>query len=178
MIGTGSGRVTSSQSAGIDCGAECSASLDAGDRITLTAAPAAGSDFTGWSGSCSGTGACVLTMDAPKAVAARFSLSRIIFHSSRKLDGSDARNAYGTNNIWRVNADGTSLTPLTIATAVNADSYDAQWSLNGSQVVFVSRRKLDGTDAPNTNRTNNIWIVNADGSGLAPLTKRHRESGG
>jgi len=144
--------------------------LDAGSSVTLTAAPVAGSYFAGWSGSCSGTGACPLAMDAVKAVRARFSLPRIVFASSRKLDGSDAANANFTSNIWRVNADDTGLTPLTTATANRADSFAPQWSPDGAKVVFVSSRKLDGTDAPNANFTSNIWRVNADGTGLTPLT--------
>src|SRR5260370_37225863 len=52
LVGTGSGRVTSNPPATIDCTATCSASLDAGSSVTLTAAPAAGSEFIGWSGAC------------------------------------------------------------------------------------------------------------------------------
>src|SRR5207244_10398538 len=47
--GTGAGTVTSSP-AGITCGATCAASFTSGTAVTLTAAPAAGSTFTGWSG--------------------------------------------------------------------------------------------------------------------------------
>jgi type IV pilus assembly protein PilY1 len=46
--GTGSGTVTSSP-AGIDCGADCSEPF-AGETVTLTASPADGSLFSGWSG--------------------------------------------------------------------------------------------------------------------------------
>src|SRR5947199_1145836 len=54
--GTGGGTVTSSP-AGISCGATCSTSFTTGTVVTLSAAPAAGSTFAGWSGSgCSGTG--------------------------------------------------------------------------------------------------------------------------
>jgi TolB protein len=96
--------------------------------------------------------------------------SKIVFYSSRKLDGTDAQNANGTYNIWRVNTDGTGPTPLTSATAVGADSSEPQWSPDGSKVVFESTRKLDGTDAQNANGTYNIWRVNTDGTGLTPLT--------
>jgi uncharacterized repeat protein (TIGR03803 family) len=70
--GTGTGTVTSSPD-GIDCGATCSASFDAGTPVTLGAAADAGSTFTGWSGEgCSGTGTCVVTMDTARAVTATF----------------------------------------------------------------------------------------------------------
>jgi hypothetical protein len=69
--GTGSGNVTSSP-AGIDCGLDCSESYTEGTQVTLTAARGIGSDFVGWSGACTGTGSCVVTMDAAKAVTATF----------------------------------------------------------------------------------------------------------
>jgi hypothetical protein len=70
--GIGSGTVTSSP-AGIDCGATCSSIFSFGAAVTLTAVPAAGSTFTGWSGACNGTGACNVTMNADKSVTATFS---------------------------------------------------------------------------------------------------------
>jgi hypothetical protein len=45
-----------------------------GTPVTLTAAPAIGWDFLGWSGAgCSGTGRCVVRMDSDKSVKASFS---------------------------------------------------------------------------------------------------------
>lgn len=71
--GNGAGTVTSSP-AGIDCGNDCSESYTAGDSVTLTAMAAAGSIFTGWSGGgCSGTGNCVVNLDANTTVTANFS---------------------------------------------------------------------------------------------------------
>ncbi len=72
--GTGSGTVTSS-TGGIDCGSTCSASLNTGTSVTLTAASSNGSTFTGWTGACSGTGTCTVTMDTAKSVTATFALS-------------------------------------------------------------------------------------------------------
>ncbi len=69
--GSGSGAVTGSL-AGIDCGATCSAEYLEGTEVTLTATPAAGSTFAGWSGACLGTGACVVTLDEDRAVVANF----------------------------------------------------------------------------------------------------------
>jgi hypothetical protein len=63
--------VTSSP-AGIDCGATCSAQYTQHSSVTLTATPAAGSTFSGWSGACSGTGACTVALEANAAVGASF----------------------------------------------------------------------------------------------------------
>ena len=70
-IGTGDGLVSSSP-AGIDCGQDCSAALPQDSLFTLRAAPDAGSTFSGWSGDCSGTGDCEITMDAQKTITATF----------------------------------------------------------------------------------------------------------
>ncbi len=69
--GTGSGMVTASP-AGVDCGTTCSASYAEGTTVTLLAVPAHGSLFTGWSGACSGTGACRVTMTGARSVTATF----------------------------------------------------------------------------------------------------------
>ncbi len=73
LAGTGSGSVSSSP-AGINCPGTCSANFNSGTTVMLTATPVAGSSFGGWSGACSGTGACSVTMNAAKSVTATFSL--------------------------------------------------------------------------------------------------------
>jgi Tol biopolymer transport system component len=97
--------------------------------------------------------------------------SKTVFVSARALDGSDALNTNKTENIWVVNADGSGAAPLTKLTAAGASSSSPIWSPGGTQIFFVSQRALDGTDAANANTTRNIWVMNADGSGAAPLTK-------
>ena len=44
----------------------------AGTGVDITATPASGYTFTGWSGACSGTATCHVTMDADKTVTANF----------------------------------------------------------------------------------------------------------
>ena len=65
----GSGTVTGN---GINCSSLCGAFFAPGTMITLTAAPAAGSSFVGWSGACSGAGSCSVTIDSAQAVGATF----------------------------------------------------------------------------------------------------------
>lgn len=71
VANSGGGAVTSAP-AGVSCGSTCSASFPTGTAVTLTATPAAGMSFAGWSGSCSGTGACTVTMNTAHSVAAAF----------------------------------------------------------------------------------------------------------
>jgi hypothetical protein len=73
--GTGGGTVSSDLQPGIACGATCAYDFATGTTVTLTATPAAGSTFIGWSGACSGTGSCQVTMDAAHSVGARFDRS-------------------------------------------------------------------------------------------------------
>ncbi|HXU06702.1 MAG TPA: hypothetical protein VN903_37355 [Polyangia bacterium] len=70
--GTGAGTVSSSP-AGIACGADCSETYDYGQMVTLSATPASGSSFAGWTGGgCSGTGACVVPLTSAVMVTAKF----------------------------------------------------------------------------------------------------------
>jgi hypothetical protein len=85
--GTGSGTVTSSP-VGITCGADCSENYAYNTSVTLTATPAAGSTFTGWSGACTGTGACVVSMTAAKSVTATFTINTYALTISKDGTGN------------------------------------------------------------------------------------------
>jgi len=70
--GTGSGTVTSSPP-GIDCGSDCAEDYFYNTSVTLLAEPGVGSSFTGWSGACSGTSSCEVSMTSARSVTATFS---------------------------------------------------------------------------------------------------------
>jgi hypothetical protein len=70
--GTGSGAVTSSP-AGISCGSTCSHAYANGTPVTLSASPASGSKFAGWSGGgCGSTASCKVTLASDVSVTATF----------------------------------------------------------------------------------------------------------
>jgi hypothetical protein len=71
-FGAGSGTVTSNPP-GIDCGATCSATYDSGTVVALTAIPAPGSFFAGWSAPCSADG--TVTLDTNKSCQALFGVN-------------------------------------------------------------------------------------------------------
>ncbi len=85
--GTGSGTVTSSP-AGISCGTTCKSSFNYGTKVTLTATPAAGSHFAGWSGSCTGARTCTVTMTQARSVTATFTLLHETLKVSKSGSGS------------------------------------------------------------------------------------------
>jgi hypothetical protein len=136
-----------------------------GTAVTLTATPAAGSTFTGWSGACTGTGSCVVTMNSNKAVTATFTLSGGSGGSlTGTWSGTWTRQFSGlcdaeTNNItWTITHTGASITgTLTrVITATDADGLcpypvgtrltdtfvAAAWnvtaSLNGSTLTLIT----------------------------------------
>ena len=73
-----------------------------GSSVTVTATPAAGYKFTGWSGDCSGTGDCVLVMDGSKSVTANF---------ERSGDAISLRSGTINGKALEVDAPTVSLTP-------------------------------------------------------------------
>jgi hypothetical protein len=75
--GTGSGNLTSNPS-GLNCGSQgatCSASFATGKAVTVMATPDVNSTLGGWSGACSGTSPCDVTMSADRQVTATFNLN-------------------------------------------------------------------------------------------------------
>jgi hypothetical protein len=70
--GAGAGLVTSEDGVTIACPPTCSADFTR-RMVTLTAAANVVSTFKVWTGSCSGSGPCALTLDADAAVNAEFS---------------------------------------------------------------------------------------------------------
>jgi hypothetical protein len=67
------GTVTSAPT-GINCGTDCTETFASGTMVTLTATPNSGSTFVGWSGACSGTGACTITVSTAVNVTANFAV--------------------------------------------------------------------------------------------------------
>ncbi len=128
--GTGSGTVTSSP-AGINCGATCSASYTSGTVVTLTATPAGGSTFGGWSGAgCSGTGTCVVTMNAAQNVTATFTLQSYTLTVSKTGTGSGTvtSSPAGINCGATCSASYTSGTVVTLTATPAGGSTFGGWS--------------------------------------------------
>jgi len=71
LAGNESGTATSNP-AGVNCGTSCTASFAPGTAVNLTASPAPGGTFSGWSDACTGAGSCSLTLNSDDFVTATF----------------------------------------------------------------------------------------------------------
>ncbi len=71
LAGNESGTVTSNP-AGVNCATSCTASFATGTAVNLTASPAPGATFSGWSDACTGARSCNLTLNSDEFVTATF----------------------------------------------------------------------------------------------------------
>ncbi|RKZ39154.1 MAG: hypothetical protein DRQ41_10985 [Gammaproteobacteria bacterium] len=86
--GTGTGSVTGN---GINCGSDCSKIYEINTSVTLTPTADADSRFVGWSGVCSGTGNCTVTMNQAQNVIATFEpkpIDKFLLTISEKGNGN------------------------------------------------------------------------------------------
>lgn len=86
---SGSGDVSASTGSISWSGNTGTANYNSATQVTLTATAASGYTFTGWSGACSGTGTCAVTMSAAKAVTAIFTASDTTGGTTGGTDGGD-----------------------------------------------------------------------------------------
>jgi hypothetical protein len=131
--GSGNGTGTVAGSNGIDCAVSagatqgtCSALFQEGVIAGLSASAGPGSGFTGWSGACSGTGACQVDMSQPQTVTATFTLQQFVV----TVQGAGG----GTGTITSVPAgiDCTSYAGELGGTCSRAFDYGTQVTLNAA----------------------------------------------
>ena len=140
---SGSGNVKSSPS-GIDCGnggSTCGASFANGAPVTLLPTAAAGSSFTNWTGNCSGSGSCNVTMDGLKNVGAVFTADE---HTVTVIIVNPGGTV--TSDVGGINCPGTC-----------SDNYDY-----GASVTL--------TAIPQAGYTFSGWSVGCSGTGQCNLT--------
>jgi PKD repeat protein len=153
--GAGSGNVNRSP-AGTTCDG-CTANFDAGVVVTLTATPDAGSVFTGWSGDCSGTGSCQVTMNQGRSVTATFAPNSFLLSVSKQGTGSGQVSSTPGGISCRSGCQasfGTG-TVVTLTPTPDAGSVFAGWSGDCSgtgscQVTMNQARSVVATFAPET----------------------------
>ncbi len=124
--GAGAGTVTSTP-AGINCGADCSEAYTTGTAVTLTATPATGSTFAGWSGQADCTDGQVI-LSAARTCTATFNLISIVktphdFNGDGKADILWRHAATGQNSMYLMNG-ATLVTDIVVNTVA-----DLNWQI-------------------------------------------------
>jgi V8-like Glu-specific endopeptidase len=153
--GTGTGTVTSAPG-GISCGADCTQDYAPGTGVTLTAAAAAGSAFTGWGGACTGTAAtCFVSMNAAKSVTATFQPSYALSVSKLGNGGSGTVTSApaGINCGGDCSEDYVSGTTVTLSAAQGPGSVFAGW---GGACTGTGNCVVSMTEARSVTATFNI----------------------
>ncbi|CAN5703312.1 hypothetical protein BH18ACT17_BH18ACT17_07940 [soil metagenome] len=154
FAGDGAGRVLSDPP-GVDCTSDCEMGFAEDAEVTLTAQAEPGSVFSGWSGSCTGTATCEVTMDRSRSVGATFvvedpgpsACGRITYASTND----------GNADVFTMTRTGDSKDRLT--SAGEADR-DPAWSPDCTRIAFSSWRSGDAE----------IYVMDADGSNRDRLT--------
>jgi uncharacterized delta-60 repeat protein len=148
----GSGRIAG---AGADCADQCVRSLPGGTAVSLTAVPATGFVFAGWTGACPGatTPACAFTLDADRFATARFErpVAAPTWMLTAAVQGTGVGSISGLGiacpgDCAETVADGTKVT--LVATPTGTSSFEA-WTgcdaVTGTscEVTLTSARNVD-----------------------------------
>jgi hypothetical protein len=174
---TGSGTVTSSP-AGISCGSTCSAGYAPGTQVTLTAAPASGWKFNGWTNACSGTGTCSVTMNSAQSVTATFVQLTFTLSVSLTGSGSVTSNPPGISCPSTCNASFNSGIPVTLTATPTQGMSFIGWSgggCSGSGGCTVTMSAAENVSAAFTTNgdppSGRTWVSATSGSDANPCTR-------
>lgn len=172
----GSGQVISG-TGGISCGSTCAYNFSYASSVALYATASSGYTFTGWSGACTGTGSCVVSMLGDMNVTATFTASA---SSSRRVaydfdgDGKSdilwRNSTNGQNTIWLINgATVKSATSIPAVLDLNyAAAAVADFSGDG-MVDILWRNKSTGENA--------MWVMNGVSLTSAPFLQSVADTG-
>ena len=195
--GSGTGTVTSTPS-GINCPTTCSANFASGTQVTLTATPGTSYTFNGWSGACSGTAGCTVTLTSAETATATFvatmqSINHIIFmmQENRSLDHyfGAMREYWAANGIPDQPFDGLpqfNNPSQPAATSPGCDPNlsepfppnDCQTSVNSPAVAsFHMLSQCVENPSPSWNESHVDWNMNSPLSGTATMDGWVRTAG-
>ena len=131
----------------------CRATYPLGTRVTLSAAPAGGSQFTGWGGDCSGSAACSISLDDSSHVVARFEVAQFTLVVVGAGTGNGAvHSAIGTLPI--ISCD--------ITAGIGAASgCDGEFLISGNRLTLLA--------SPATNSRFSGWGGDCSGTGICSV---------
>jgi hypothetical protein len=149
--GDGTGSVTGD---GIDCGEDCNQEYIENTEVSLTAVAADDSTFAEWSGACSGTDACQVSMTEAQNVIATFELVPIVHQYAltvnKQGDGSGNVTGDGIDCGDDCNQEYTENTDVSLTAIPADDSTFAGWSgacsgTDACQVLMTKAQNVTAT---------------------------------
>jgi len=173
IVGTG-GRVTGP---GIDCPRDCEEDFLPGTVVTLTASPSASPPgaFKEWTGHCTGTGPCVVTMDSNRNVVAHFDRAWTLTlqaGASSDVPGSVTSNPSGIACSWPPTcaASATYLDNTTVTLGVTTGGGTVRWggACSGTPATSTACTLVMTSNLSVTVDTLSLATVTAKGADTKP----------
>ena len=165
VTGEGSGSVASNP-AGISCPSiACAADFDTGASVTLAATPTAGSTFNGWTGACTGTGNCTVSMSAARSVTAAFKQIPFATTTSGVTSGLITAPIATVTNKITFNSTDVGKTGAIFITAVVPGSF-----LNNLSSAGAALRAMAVAAVGETATTSNLVLIQLTSTGWKPVT--------
>lgn len=130
--GNGRGVVTSTP-AGINCGGVCSSFFASGSTVTLAAAAESNHVFAGWSGACTGTGACTVSMTSDRQVTATFT-STDGTYAGPAIGSTTTKQVFGCRWSVAVSAD---ITAVVTGGGTASQPYSGTFSIANGRAVLT-----------------------------------------
>ncbi len=166
---SGSGTISSSPS-GISCGTDCSQSYASGTSVSLSATPSSGYVFSGWGGSCSGTGSCTVSMTSNKTVTAVFTYSPSSYTLNISKTGTGTGTVTGSgiscgSDCSQSYTSGTSVTLIASATLGSFTGWSGCNSTSGSSCTVSMTSSKTVTASFTYTVTNYTLTTSKSGSG-------------
>ena len=131
--GTGGGNVDSSDKR-IVCGSKCTSPYTAGALATLTAQANSGSTFAGWTGACTGTAACTVTVNGANTVGATFN----VVAAGGGGGGGGVSGKSFTLSVGRSNSGSVTASPTGADRALNCGSACSAKFASGTTVTLTA----------------------------------------
>jgi hypothetical protein len=170
VTGVGTDLVTSSPP-GISCPGSCVANFGAGVTVSLTAKPTINSVFAGWSGECTGTGTCPVTMNAAKAVTATFKAT-----TSTSLASSPNPSAFESVVTFAATVTSTRGMPTGSVTFKNGTTTLGSSTLSSGKATFKTTTLSVGSHSITAGYAGSSYFVTSTSSVLTQTVKRATSS--
>ncbi len=127
VAGAGAGTVDSDP-LGVACPGTCTASFPPSSEVTLTATPAAGSLFTGWTGACTGVApTCSFVADGDRTATATFGVATYTVTITKSGGGTGTVSGSGVNCGGTCTATIAHGTVITLAATADGGAVFAGW---------------------------------------------------